>query len=135
MNAELAVRIAGVMQLGLLSAAAVLPGKLEWRKQLDLLSPLVRQLFVVYAIYVVSMIAALGAISLGLADVLVGGTVLARCVASFIALFWTGRLLLQFFVFDTKPYITSRLYALGYHALTVTFIYLSATFVWVALTT
>ena len=31
-------------------------------------------------------------------------------------------------MFDVKPYLTSRLYALGYYALTVTFLYLSATF-------
>lgn len=131
MNAEFAVRIAGVMQLGILSAAAVLPGKLEWRKQLGLLSPLVRQLFVVYAVYVVTMIAALGLVSLTMADALVAPSTLARCVTGFIALFWTGRLLLQFFVFDVKPYVTNRWYALGYHALTVTFVYLSATFLWV----
>lgn len=133
MNAELAVRIAGVMQLGLLSAAVVLPKKLEWRKQLDLLSPLVRQLFVVYAVYVVSMIAALGAVSVGLADKLVDGSTLARAVTGFTALFWTARLALQFFVFDTKPYRTNRFFEIAYHALTVTFVYLSATFVWVTL--
>ena len=132
MNAELAVRIAGGMQLGLLSVATILPAKVEWRKQLDTLSPLVRHLFVTYAVYVVGMIAALGAVSLGLADKLVDGSTLARAVTAYIALFWTTRLVLHFFVFDVKPYVTNRWYALGVHALTVTFVYLSATFVWVA---
>jgi len=135
MNAELAVRIAGVLQLGLLSVAVVLPKKVEWRKELELLSPLVRHLFVTYAAYVVSMIAALGAVSLGLADRLVDGSMLARAVTAYIALFWTTRVGLHFFVFDVKPYITNRLYALGYYALTVTFVYLSATFLWVAFKT
>lgn len=133
MNAELAIRIAGIMQLGLLSVAVVLPAKVEWRKQLATLTPLVRQLFVTYAVYVVGMIAALGAVSLGLADRLVDGSTLARAVTAYIALFWTVRVGLHFFVFDTKPYVTNRLYALGHHALTVTFVYLSATFLWVAL--
>jgi hypothetical protein len=57
---------------------------------------------------------------------------LARALTGFIALFWRATAL-QFFVFDVKSYLTNRLYTLGYHALTVTFAYLAATFAWVTL--
>lgn len=133
MNLELAVRFGGTVQLGILTAAALLPQKLDLRGQLAKVDPLLGQLVWVYAAYVVTMIATLGAVSLGLADTLVGGTVLARCVTGFIAMFWGARLMLQFFVFDVKPYLTNRLYALGYHALTVAFLYLAVTFTWVTL--
>jgi len=133
MNLELAVRFGGVVQLGILSVATLLPHKLDLKTQLRKVDPLLRQLVWVYGAYVVLMIATLGAVSLGLADVLVGGTPLGRAVTGFIAVFWTARLILQFFVFDVKPYLTNRLYALGYHMLTVAFLYLSVTFTWAAL--
>jgi hypothetical protein len=54
-------------------------------------------------------------------------------VTGFIAGFWGLRLALQFCLFDVKPYLTNRFFTIGYHALTVTFAYLAATFAWVAL--
>jgi len=133
MSAEIAVRFAGALQLGILSAAALVPYKLRMREQLRPLAPLMRQLVWVYAGFVVLMITSLGLVSLALADVLGGGGPLARALTGFIALFWGVRLALQFFVFDVKSNLTNRLYTLGYHALTVTFAYLTATFAWVTI--
>ncbi|MCE9605145.1 MAG: hypothetical protein K8U03_09625 [Planctomycetia bacterium] len=132
-NLELAVRLGGVLQLGVLTASALVPRKLEWRRQLRPLDPLLRQLVWTYGAFIVLIIAALGALSLGMSETLVGGTPLARCVTGFIAAFWSIRLTLQFFVFDVKPYLTNRLYALGYHSLTVAFLYLAVVFTWVTI--
>ena len=43
----------------------------------------------------------------------------------FIALFWAARLVVQFFVFDAKPYLKTTLLKAGYHGLTVVFIYIA----------
>jgi hypothetical protein len=73
-------------------------------------------------------IIALAVVSLINANALASGQLLARSVCAFIAIFWGARLVLQFALFDPKPYLTTRVLAVGYHALTVVFIFLTATF-------
>jgi hypothetical protein len=133
MNMETLVRIGGVLQLGVLTAAGLVPTVLDWRRQLASADRLVRQLMWVYAGYVVLMIASLGLLSLLQADALLSGTPLARTVTGFIALFWSIRLAIQLFVFDAEPYLTNRFLRLGHHGLTVTFMYLSIVFTWATL--
>ena len=133
MNMETLVRIGGVLQLGVLTAAGLVPTVLDWRRQLASADRLVRQLMWVYAGYVVLMIASLGLLSLLQADALLSGTPLARIVTGFIALFWSIRLVLQLFVFDSEQYLTNWFLRLGHHGLTVTFTYLSIVFTWATL--
>lgn len=130
MNLELLIRIGGILQLGVLTAAALVPRVLDWRGQLAATDRLVRQLFWVYAGYVVLMIASLGLLSLVQAPALVQGTPLARSITGFITLFWSARLALQLFVFDARPYLTTRFLRLGHQALTVIFTYLAVVFAW-----
>ncbi|MGC3967940.1 MAG: hypothetical protein QM775_11400 [Pirellulales bacterium] len=130
MNMELFIRIGGVLQLGVLTAAGLVPTVLDWRSQLASADRLVRQLMWVYAGYVVLMIGSLGLLSLLQADALVSGTPLARIITGFDCVFWTIRLGLQLFVFDAEPYLSSRFLRLGHHGLTVVFTYLSIVFTW-----
>ena len=53
------------------------------------------------------------------------GTALARAVCGFIAFFWSFRLVWQFFVYDVKETIqaNTRWLWVGYHGLTVVFLY------------
>ena len=48
-----------------------------------------------------------------------------RGMCLFISLFWAARLIVQFFVFDAKPYLKTTLLKAGYHGLTVVFIYIT----------
>ena len=66
-----------------------------------------------------------GLLSVVLAGDLAGGTPLARGMCLFISLFWAARLVVQFFVFDAKPYLKTTLLKAGYHGLTVVFIYIT----------
>jgi len=43
-----------------------------------------------------------------------------------LTLFWTARLAIAAFVFDVRPYLTSRFYRLGYQTMNLFFIYLVA---------
>lgn len=45
-------------------------------------------------------------------------------LCAFFALFWTLRLIAGTFVFDMRPYLTSRYRRLGYHAINIVFAYL-----------
>lgn len=133
MTNEILLRIGGVVQLGILLASALVPGKLKWRTDLAELPALSRQLIWVHGGYIVLTIAAMGLLSLCEAAQLAEGGLLARTICGFIAVFWGIRLMIQLALFDGRPFLTSRLFKVGYHALTVAFICLTAIFGWLAL--
>jgi len=112
--------LAGVGQLGVLIASALVPFQLKWKTELLVLSRLHRQMYWVYGGYVVLAIAAFGLISLFNATELAGGTGLARGVCGYIATFWGVRLVLQW-IFDVKEHLSTWWLRLGYYALTVLF--------------
>ena len=71
-----------------------------------------------------------GTISLLCTAELAASSLLARSFCGFAAAFWLARLLVQFFVFDAKPFLTNWFYKAGYHGLTVLFIALAGIYGW-----
>ena len=96
---------------------------LDGKASLDKLNGLSRQLVWVHGAFIVLVIIGFGLLSVLFADELVTGNPLARGVCLFIALFWAARLIVQFFVFDAKPYLRTTFLKAGYHGLTVVFVY------------
>ena len=135
MNIALArlILLGGVLQFGILIASALVPGVLNWRDELRKLSPLTRHLVWVHGAFVVMTITALAIVSVTSAGSLASGQLLARSVCAFIAIFWGVRLVLQFALFDPRPYLTTPLLKLGYHGLTLVFSYLAVMFGYAAL--
>jgi hypothetical protein len=123
---------AGIGQLCVLTASALVPLRLNWKSDLQVLPRLHRQLFWVYGGYVVLAIIALGLVSLTNSAELAQGTLLARCVCGYIAVFWGIRLSLQAFL-DVNGHLTNRWLKMGYHALTVLFAAFTVVFAWAAL--
>ena len=119
--------IAGLGQLGVLAASALVPFRLNWKEELAPLTKLHRQMYIVYGGYVVLSIVAFGLISLFNADALASGAPLPRWVCGYIAVFWGVRLALQP-VFDVKPHLTAWWLRVGYHTLTVLFIAFTAVY-------
>jgi len=112
--------LAGVGQLGVLVASALVPIRLNWRSELAGMKKLHRQMYWVYGGYVVMAIMAFGLISLFHAHELAAGGGLARSLCGYIAIFWGVRLGLQT-IFDVKEHLTTWWLKLGYHTLTVLF--------------
>ncbi len=112
--------LAGMGQLCVLTASALVPFRLNWRRDLSRLPRLHRQLFWVYSGYVVLAIVTFGFLSLLQAHELAQGSNLARGMCAYMGLFWGLRLLLQF-VLDVRPHLTTWWLRLGYHTLTVLF--------------
>jgi len=112
---------AGIGQLCVLVASALVPVRLNWRDEFTKLSRLHRQMYWVYGGYVVLSIIGLGVISIVNAAELAAGTRLARSVCAYIAVFWAVRLSLQP-VLDVKEHLTAWWLAAGYHLLTLLFI-------------
>ena len=115
------IRTAGFLQWSVLIASALVPIRLNWKRELGRLPRLHRQLFWTYGGYIVLMILALGLLCVTFAESLAGGTSLARGLCGFIAVFWGIRLGLQF-VLDARPYLTAWWLIAGEFVLTVLFL-------------
>jgi hypothetical protein len=118
---------AGLIQLTVLIASALVPLRLNWKTQLASLPKLVRQLFWVYGGYVVLAIFGLGVIVAVNAAELAGGSVLARSVCGYLAVFWGIRVALQL-VLDARPYLTVWWLWAGEGVLTLIFVFLTGVY-------
>jgi hypothetical protein len=133
MNLELLIRIGGLLHFCILLASAIAPSAARWRMDLASLPPLLRQMFWVYAGFIVLVIIGFGTLSLSFTPAIAAGEPVGRALSAFIGLFWLTRLGVQCFVFDVRPYLTHWFFTVGYHGLTIVFTYLAAVFMWAAL--
>ncbi|HYM24071.1 MAG TPA: hypothetical protein VEU08_12720 [Vicinamibacterales bacterium] len=120
----LALRIAGMLHLGLMGAGLLMPRVVGMRRHLEPLPPFIRRLFWTYYSFIALCLVAFSTITIVFADTLAAGGDLARALCAFFALFWTLRLGAAAFVFDMRPYLTTMPRRLGYHAINVVFAYL-----------
>jgi len=134
MDAVLArlIFLAGIGQLGVLIASALVPFRLNWREELRPLGRLHRQMYWVYGGYVVLSIVAFAVISILDATELAGGGRLARGFCAYLAAFWGIRLTLQG-VFDVKEHLTTWWLKLGYFVLTLLFLAFTVIYAWSAM--
>lgn len=117
--------IAGAVHFCVLIASALTPGALDWKRNLALLHPFLRRLFWVYGTFIVLVILGFGSITLGNSRELAGGSPLARAFCGLVMCFWFGRLMVQWLVFDARPFLTNSFYKIGYHTLTLAFAFLA----------
>jgi uncharacterized membrane protein YhaH (DUF805 family) len=121
------ILVAGASQLSVLVASALVPIRLKWRTQFEVLPRLHRQMYWVYGGYTVLSIIGLGLISLINAHELASGSRLARSFCAYAAIFWGIRLSLQL-VLDVKEHLTEWWLVAGEIALTVLFLYFTTVF-------
>src|SRR5690348_16678822 len=120
---ELLLILAGVAHLCITSAGVAMTLVLDWRRNLTALDALTRHIIWVHGAFVLLTIVAFGLISILFRAPLASGEPLARAACGFIAIFWGFRLLIAFFLFDATPFLKSFALKLGYHGLTVVFVY------------
>ena len=121
MRLETLIFISGILHLGTLLGSAQVPKELDFKNELPKVAPLLRHWILTAGLYIVMNLIAFGVISLCLSETLASGTPLARALCGYIAIFWSVRLVIQFFVFDAKPYLRNWFLTIGYHGLTVVF--------------
>jgi hypothetical protein len=117
------VFIAGVGQLALVVASLAIPRVLRWREDTARLRPLTRQVFWTYAVYIWATNLCFGLVSLRPAWLL-DRAPLAACVTGFMAVYWLGRLLIQFFYFDRSDAPTGLPVRMAEAALVALFVFL-----------
>lgn len=123
-TSENLLRLGGAIQLAILIASVQVPKRLNWRSELAPLTPFLRQLFYVYGAFIVMTIVAMGVISIAFAGEIAASSGLGRAFTVFVLIFWGVRLIVQFFVFDARPILATRLMRVGYHCLTIAFVIL-----------
>ena len=124
--------MAGIGQLAVLIASALVPFRLNWRGELQCLSRLHRQMYWVYGGYIVLSIVAFGSLSILNSRELASGSALARGFCAYVAVFWGIRFGLQA-VFDVQDHLTNWWLKAGYFALTLMFAGLTGVYTWAAL--
>ena len=119
---QIGLLLGGYSLVALCIASFWIPKVLRWREKLAGLTPLMRELWWTYSIYVWSSHVFFAVLSLGFGDWLMGGSGSAMAMCTFMLLWWSVRLYLQFFGFDlseVEPSITNRL---AKHLLTLLFL-------------
>lgn len=97
---QIGLMIGGWSLVVLCIASFWIPKVLGWNEKLVGLTPLMRELWWTYSIYVWSSHVFFAVMSLGFGGFLMGGSAAAIAMCSFILLWWSVRLWLQFFGFD-----------------------------------
>ena len=123
-----AILLAGVGQLILVAASAVIPSCLNWKGPLSDLPKLIRQLFWTYAGYILGMHLFFGLLSTFGTHLLLDGTPQAAILCALMMLWWTVRIALQFFCFDRKGIPQIRFNVLAEVLLVALFLYLALTY-------
>jgi hypothetical protein len=130
---KILLQFAAALQLSILVASALVPRVLDWRGNLAQLHPFLRRLFWVYGSFIVYVIVGFSLLTMANAGAMAAGEPVARSLCLFIAIFWAARLVVQFAVFDARPFLTNWFYKMGYHGLTIIFATLVFLYSWAAI--
>lgn len=125
---DFGLMFAGLGLAALVVASLWIPGALEWKEKLKDLSPLMKELWWTYSLYVFGSHLFFAVLALGFRDWLLSGTAPAAAMAGFMLLWWSVRLFLQFFGFDFSEVADTRLNRIAKNLLTLLFVYLVGTF-------
>lgn len=119
---QVGLLIGGCSLTALCIASFWIPKVLRWREKLVGLTPLMRELWWTYSIYVWSSHAFFAVLALGFSDWLMGGSGAAMAMCSFMLLWWAVRLWLQFFGFNLSEVEMSTMNRVAKHLLTLLFV-------------
>ncbi len=93
---------AAIVQFGMVLANFYLPSKLRYRENLSRVAPMIREIFVVHAAYIVAIVFLFAVLTLRFTGDLASGHGLGQFLAASISLFWLCRVPLQLFYYDSE---------------------------------
>jgi hypothetical protein len=94
------IYLAGVALLAIAAANFSAPRVLRYRENLALVSPIVRQIFLVHCAYIVLVLCGQAALCFAFPEEIAGRSALGRSLSAFCALFWLTRFVLQGWYYD-----------------------------------
>lgn len=119
---QIGLWVGGGSLVALSIASFWIPKALGWREKLAGLTPLMRELWWTYSIYVWSSHVFFAVLTLGFGDWLLGQTGSATAMSTFMLLWWSVRLWLQFFGFDLSEVEVTTANRVAKHLLTLLFV-------------
>ncbi len=119
---------AGVLGYLPLVAGLALPKILNWNEDLAKLNPINQKIFLTYWKYVGAMIVTLPTLTLLFHDHFLRGDPMAQALAFIIAIFWTGRLVIDFVSYQDGPWPKGFIFKLGHLLLNTLFLFLALTY-------
>lgn len=123
--AQQLIFLAGLAQIALVLGSLAIPKILNWRAELAKVNLLIKQMFWVYAAYILVINLCFGLLSICAYRDLTNGSTLAMLIDGFIAVYWISRVLIQFLYFDRASFPTGKWNRLGEVVLIVVFAFLS----------
>jgi hypothetical protein len=125
---EIGLWLGGGSLVALCIASFWIPKVLGWREKVAVLTPLMRELWWTYSIYIWSSHVFFAVLALGFSDWLLSRTGSAAAMSTFMLLWWSVRLWLQFFGYDLSEVEGSKANRLAKHLLTLLFVSLVVLF-------
>jgi hypothetical protein len=95
-----AIQLAGALHLFVACANFALPKILSYRENLAKVTPIIREIFFVHALYIVLVLVGIGLLCLFFPGDLAGSSRLGRFLSGFLAIFWSLRVVIQFCFYD-----------------------------------
>ena len=122
------LRIVGALMAALVLVHAFIPARLGWREELARLSTINRQIFQVHTMFIVLLLAMFAVLFVVYAEALVEPGPLSRAVLTGLTIFWTLRMLTQWFYYSPALWRGNRvntavhlLSSMGWTYMTTTF--------------
>jgi len=122
------LRIVGVLMAALVLVNLCVPAHLRWREELARLSLVNRQIVQVHSAFIVLTLGLLSALLLTTAGALLEPSPLGRAVLLGLTVFWTARLLIQWFFYSPEIWRGDRFRTAIHYAFSATWAYVAAVF-------
>lgn len=130
---SLALWLAGAGHFCVLIASFQVPYRLRWKEDLAKLTSFNRKLMWVHGGFTVYTIIAFGAMSLALHEEMLRGDRAALALAFFMGLYWLLRIIVDFAYYSHEDWPSGTLFRVGHVLLTALFVFLSSSYLSVAL--
>ncbi len=122
MNIELSLKLAGLILLILGPAHLYFYKHFDWGVESKKMTAVNGQIFLVHSFFVALVLLLMGVLLFFFTETLLSPSLLARLVLGGLLIFWSCRLVIQLFVYDSGLWKGNKLYTL---------IHISFTFLWV----
>jgi len=129
---ELHIKVAGALMVALALLHAVFPRRFRWKEELAPLSLLSRQIMYVHTFFIALTVLLMGALCITSAEEL-DNTELGTRIAAGLALFWTVRLLIQFFGYSSALWKGKTFETTAHIFVSILWLYFSIVFAMVAI--
>jgi hypothetical protein len=122
------LRLAGVIMAGLVVLNLWVPRRFHWREELARLSLLNRQIFQAHSMFIVLTLGLFAALLLLYGPELLQPTPLARAILAGLTIFWSLRMLTQWFFYSPAIWRGDRQLTVMHALFSVTWVYVSIVF-------